>query len=105
MQPPVAPSGVTADPLNKVIAPPEATFNASQRGRGGDNTGCGGGEGGCGGGGGEVTTAPAPSSQWSGLGHTVVGVIPDADVGVDGSGDTTLLLARLPLHSLSPLSQ
>lgn len=49
--------------------------------------------------------APAPSSQWSGLGHMVAEDIPDAEFGVEGSGVTTRLLARLPLHSLSPLSQ
>lgn len=93
--PPVAPATPPKDPLD-----------VSPGGRGGESTGCGGGgEGGGGGGGGEVTMAPAPSSQWSGLGHMVAEDTPDAEFGVEGSGVTTRLLARLPLHSLSPLSQ
>lgn len=86
-------------------APPKGPFDASPEGRGGESTGCGGGEGGGGGGGGEVTMAPAPSSQRSGLGHMVAEDITNAELGVEGSGVTTRLLVRLPLHSLSPLSQ
>lgn len=81
--------GVDAEVFNAVAAPPTAAAG------GGDSAGGGGGGG---------ATAPSFPRQWSGLRHPVVPRIFGVD-GVDGSGVPTLLLVRLLLHSLSPLSQ